>query len=200
MNESEKIVNYSTKEFLKNGFYKTTMDQLAKGMKISKKTIYKYFPSKSMLLGKVVQKFQKKIIDELDLIIESDKSIIEKIKDLGTFFAHFSVIENKKILNDFLNHEPKLWEKVDRLRTTIMENFWEKLIVEGKKEGLIIDKSNKVIMAVILSSIRGVINPEFLTKNNISINDAFEQTFSIIINGILSEKGRMEFEKQEWIK
>jgi AcrR family transcriptional regulator len=200
MNESEKIVNYSTTEFLKNGFYKTTMDQLAKGMKISKKTIYKFFPSKTMLLEKVVQKFQKKITSELDLIIESDKSIVEKIKDLGSFFAHFSVIINKKILNDFLKHEPELWQKVDSFRTNVMENIWENLIIEGKREGLIVDKSNQLIMRVILSSIRGVINPEFLTKNNISINDAFEQTFSIIINGILTEKGRIEFEKQEWKK
>jgi AcrR family transcriptional regulator len=54
MTEEEKIISYTTTEFLTNGFYKTSMDQLAKGMKISKKTIYKFFPSKSVLLNKVV--------------------------------------------------------------------------------------------------------------------------------------------------
>lgn len=198
MNESDKIVKYSTEAFLEKGFYKTTMDQLAKGMRISKKTIYKYFPSKSLLLEKVVLGFQRKIKTEVDIIVNSNKCLIDKMKDLVSFFAKFSLIINKKILTDLITHEPELWEKIDNFRTDVMQNVWEKLIVEGKQEGLIVNKSNQIIIAVILSSIRGIINPHFLTKNNISINEAFEETFSIVIRGILTEKGRIEFEKQEW--
>ena len=73
MKETEKIVAHSTKEFLKNGFYKTTMDQLASGMKISKKTIYKFFPSKTLLLEKVVDAFQIKIKTDLENIVNSEK-------------------------------------------------------------------------------------------------------------------------------
>lgn len=195
--EEKKIVSYATNEFLENGFYKTSMDQLAKGMKVSKKTIYKFFPSKYSLLEIVLLTFHNKVRKDLDSIVDSDKCIVEKLKLVGEFFAKFSLKINKKLLSDFLNHQPELWEKVDNFRISVIEDIWEKLINQGKSEGLIIDKPNKLLITIILSALRGVINPTFLMQNNISVNVAFNETFSIIINGILTEKGKLEFEKQE---
>lgn len=195
--EEKKIISYATNEFLENGFYKTSMDQLAKGMKVSKKTIYKFFPSKHSLLEIVLLTFQKKVRRELDSIVDSDKCLVEKLKLVGEFFAKFSLKINKKLLSDFFNHQPELWKKVDDFRTSVIEDIWGKLINQGKREGLIIDKPNKLIITIILSALRGVINPTFLMQNNISTNEAFNETFSIIINGILTEKGKLEFEKQE---
>ena len=61
----EKIIIYSITEFLEKGSFKTTMDELAKGLKISKKTIYKFFPSKVILLEKMLNYFQEKVKTEL---------------------------------------------------------------------------------------------------------------------------------------
>ena len=196
--EEKKIISYATNEFLENGFYKTSMDQLAKGMQISKKTIYKFFPSKYSLLEIVLSTFQKKVKSELESIVDSDKNLVEKLKLVGEFFAKFSLKVNKKILSDFFHHQPELWKKVDDFRTSVIEDIWEKLINQGKSEGLIIDKSNKLLITIILSALRGVINPTFLMENNISTNEAFNETFAIILNGILTEKGKKEFENQEW--
>ena len=198
--EEKKIISYATNEFLENGFYKTSMDQLAKGMKVSKKTIYKFFPSKYLLLEIVLVTFQKKVRRELDSIVDSDKCLVEKLKLVGEFFAKFSLKINKKLLSDFFNHQPELWKKVDDFRTSVIEDIWGKLINQGKSEGLIIDKPNKLLITIILSALRGVINPTFLMQNNISTNEAFNETFSIIINGILTENGKLEFEKQEGYK
>ena len=57
MKEKEKISNYSQEVFFKSGFYKITMDEIAQGLRISKKTIYKYFPSKKNLLEAIVNSF-----------------------------------------------------------------------------------------------------------------------------------------------
>lgn len=198
MNEKEKIVAYSTNEFLARGFYKTTMDQLASGMKISKKTIYKFFPSKILLLIKVVETFENKIKNDLENIVESDECLIVKLKNLGAYFAKFSLKANEKFLTDFFNHQPELWKKIETFRTDVIENVWGSLITEGKKEGLIIDVSNSVILIIVQSSIRGIISPIFLDKSNLSTNEAFEQMFTILMNGILTEKGKLEFDKQEW--
>jgi len=198
MNSQEKIVKYATDEFLVNGFYKTSMDHLASGMKISKKTIYKFFPSKYSLLEKVMLTFQIKIKTDLDEITNSDRGLVEKIHQVSAYFAKFSLKINKKLLNDIFKHQPELWKKLDNFRSSVIESVWEKLIIEGKKDGLIIDKSNKIIVTIILSALTGVINPKFLVESNISTNEAFKETFSIIINGILTEKGKKEFEKQQW--
>ena len=78
MKEKEKISNYSQDVFFKSGFYKITMDEIAKGLRISKKTIYKYFPSKKNLLEAIVNSFllttQNKILKKLD---EQENSIFK---------------------------------------------------------------------------------------------------------------------------
>ena len=198
MTEEEKIVAHSTDKFLENGFYKTTMDQLASGLKISKKTIYKFFPSKILLLEKVVETFENKIKSDLEKIVESDECLIVKLKTLGAYFAKFSLKVNGKFISDFFNHQPELWKKIDAFRTDVIENVWGFLITEGKKEGLIINISNSVILMIVQSSIKGIISPKFLDKSSLSTNEAFEQMFTILMNGILTEKGKIEFDKQEW--
>jgi hypothetical protein len=102
-------------------------------------------------------------------------------------------------LSDFFLYQPELWNKIETFRATVIETVWEKLIIEGKKSGIIIDVSNKIIIGIILSSIKGVINPKFLTENNIALKDGFEETFTILINGILTEKGKKEFENKTGI-
>ena len=174
------------------------MDQLASGLKISKKTIYKFFPSKLLLLEKVVEKFENKIKNDLEKIVDSDECLIVKFKNLGSYFAKFSLKVNGKFISDFFNHQPELWKRIDTFRTDVINNVWGALITEGKKEGLIIDVSNPVILIIVQSAIRGIINPKFLEENNQSPNQAFEQMFTILMNGILTENGKIEFEKQEW--
>ncbi len=198
MNEEQKILKYATDEFLENGFYKTTMDQLAKGMKISKKTIYKFFPSKSHLLEKVIHLFQNKIKEDLYNIADSDRCLITKLHDISTYIAKFTLKINKKLLFETYNHHPELWVKVDTFRASVIENVWEKILIQGKKEELIIQKPNNIIIAIILSSLTGVVNPKFLMENNLSANEAIKETLPILINGILTEKGKTEFEKQKW--
>ncbi|MBL7128958.1 MAG: helix-turn-helix transcriptional regulator, partial [Ignavibacteria bacterium] len=48
--DRDKILNFARQKFHREGFYKISMDEIAKELHVSKKTIYKYFPSKEKLL------------------------------------------------------------------------------------------------------------------------------------------------------
>ena len=52
----ERIVGIATEIFTKQGFSKTTMDELSAKIGISKKTLYKHFDSKERLVREVVEK------------------------------------------------------------------------------------------------------------------------------------------------
>jgi len=199
MNADEKtILEYSITQFLENGSYKTTMDDLAKGLRISKKTIYKYFPSKIILMEHVLLFFQEKAKNELYQIVDNENCFLEKFVGVASFFATSSLkLSNNKFI-DCLKKEPKLWNTVDNFRTHVIEHIWEVIIKQGKFEKLIIDKNDKIILTVILSSIKGIINPTFLTENKTTIKSAFDEVFYILINGILTEKGKVAFEKLDW--
>ena len=197
MNEKEKISNYSQEVFFKSGFYKITMDEIAQGLRISKKTIYKYFPSKNLLLENVIKAFMNSTKKRLLKNIAAQENSIMKIKALIEVFAELSLKLNQKLLYDLQTHIPELWESVEKFRGELIKKIWEDIINQGKEEGYIVDKPNDIIITVILSSIRSIINPTFLLHHNYSMSEAFKITFDLLIQGLLTAEGLKVYNKIE---
>lgn len=197
MNEKEKISNYSQEVFFKSGFYKITMDEIAQGLRISKKTIYKYFPSKNLLLENVINAFMNSTKKRLLKNIAAQENSIMKIKALIEVFAELSLKLNQKLLYDLQTHIPELWESVEKFRGELIKKIWEDIINQGKEEGYIVDKPNDIIITVILSSIRSIINPTFLLHHNYSMSEAFKITFDLLIQGLLTAEGLKVYNKIE---
>ncbi|MBI1933171.1 MAG: helix-turn-helix transcriptional regulator, partial [Ignavibacteriales bacterium] len=124
MEEKEKIISFSKDKFLSEGFYKITMDEIANGLRMSKKTIYKYFISKDILVEAAVKLFQSIMQSKIDSIIKSDSNSIIKIKKLTNMFAEISLKVNSKMMNDLQTHRPDLWQDIEEFRTRNIEKLW----------------------------------------------------------------------------
>jgi len=199
MDTKEQIVQNSATLFLKNGFYKTTMDDVARKLKISKKTIYKYFAAKDDLLNAIIEDTMTHVRDNINKIISNKDQSVMKLISLSDFLVGFSLKISETWINDLKVHNPRRWETIEYFRKETILHAFNKIINQGKKENLIIDKPNIIIVTIILSAIQGIINPEFLLNNNFSVKEAFIQTFDILISGILTKKGRKaykQFKKQ----
>lgn len=197
MEEKEKIVSFSKDKFLTEGFYKITMDEIASGLRMSKKTIYKYFASKEILVDAAVKFFQSIVQAKIESIIKSDVNSILKIKNLTNIFAELSMKINSRMLDDLKSFRPDLWQNIDDFRTRNIEKVWKNIFEQGKKEGYIVDYPSEIMVHVILAAMQKIINPAFLINHNLSITQAFEITFGMLINGILTESGKKVYKKIE---
>ena len=190
MGEKEKILSFASEKFMRDGFYKVTMDEIAHEMRISKKTIYKHFSSKQALVESTVESLMHTLKNSLSKITDQNFSAIVKLNNSSSFLIKAAFQVSDKWLSDLKLHSPHLWEKVDKFRkVTFISNF-SKIVDQGKKEGTIVDKPNILIITIMLAAIRSVINPDFLLNNNISAKQAGKIAFDIIISGILTKKGR----------
>ena len=63
--EKDKIIEYCSSRFFRDGFYYVTVDQIASELRISKKTIYKYFASKDDLVEAVTNNLMKEVKDKI---------------------------------------------------------------------------------------------------------------------------------------
>jgi hypothetical protein len=131
-------------------------------------------------------------------IAEQENSIM-KIRALTEVFAELSLKLNQKLLYDLQTHMPELWESVEKFRGDLIKKIWEDIINQGKKEGYIIDKPNDIIITVIYSAIRSIINPTFLLHHNYSMSEAFRITFDLLIQGLLTPEGLKVYNKIERI-
>lgn len=114
--EKQKIVDFCTDKFLKNGFYYVTLDQIATELRISKKTLYKYFSSKDELVEKVAFNLLNGVSNKIDEIIISKNNSLTKA--LLLFEVILSVFVNffENWLRELQIHVPLLWKKINEFR------------------------------------------------------------------------------------
>jgi arginyl-tRNA synthetase len=193
--EKDKIIEYTEEKFFKEGFYKTTMDEVASELRMSKKTIYKFFPSKEYLVISIATHFMKNLKSKIVPALNSDKNAIEKLEELIQILTGVSEKISTKRMEEMKRHFPSLWIEIDKFRTEMMFGNITKVINQGKSEGLFIDYPTSIIMNILVVSVRTIVNPDFILNNNFSIIEAARYAFKINIGGIVTEKGRKIFQK-----
>ncbi len=192
----EKIIELGTEKFFKEGFQKITMDEIAAELRVSKKTIYKFFPSKDDLVQSVAKHFMNFMKSKIIPVLSGDKNAIEKLEGLMNILAATSQRISTKMIDDMRRYFPAQWNEIDKFRTEMMFGNVTKVIDQGKKEGLFLNYPTEIIMMVFVSAMRSVVNPEFIINNNFSMKEAAISAFRIMIGGIVTEKGKKLLEKK----
>lgn len=192
--ERSRILNYAINKFHSEGFYKTSMDEIAKDLQMSKKTIYKYFQSKEGLLETVAGWLMEESKKQIDSILSSNDSVVVKFLMVINMYNSKILKCSEKWFTDLQIHAPKLWQRIDEFRTSRIYQVLSELVEDGKKEGLINEEiPTCVIVTSYNSTIRSMVNYQFLYENNISVSDAANHAMQILLNGILTKKGKQEF-------
>ncbi len=197
LNNEEKIriIDCSRQRFFSGGFHKTTIDEIAADLFISKNTIYKYFPNKDALVVEVFSNFIEKMKGLVGGVIGSDENAVQKFVNLIHILTDNLASINDKLFRDMQVHAPQIWRRIDEIRKQLMHDRLGKLIEQGKKEELFIDYPTEIVLTVFITSLRSVVNPEFLMNSNFAKNDAIKYTFRILLGGILTKKGMQIFKK-----
>ena len=193
--DRDRILNFTTEKFHKEGFYKISMDEIARELHVSKKTIYKYFPSKEKLLEEICWETSKFIDKHINDIIHSKTDVVTKIVKLLNLHRNFIMDISDKWLTDLRIHAPEIKYRLDDTRNEKIIRFSSKLIEQGKREKLIKNYPTPIIVTIISSSFSDTINPDFILQNKFSLQDAFVYTFDIILSGILTKKGNEKYKK-----
>ena len=130
----------------------------------------------------------------IDSILSSSDNVVVKFIKIINMYNSKVLKCSDKWFTELQIHAPKLWQKIDEFRTNRIYLILSELISEGKKEGLMEkDIPTCVIVTSYNSSLRSMVNYKFLYENNISVSDAANHAMKILLNGILTKKGKQEF-------
>ena len=191
----EKIIEQIEDKLFSEGFYKTTMDEVASELGMSKKTIYKFFPSKDDLVMAIAKHFMEKMKAKIIPALNSDKNAIEKLGELIKILAGASEKISNKRMEEMKKYFPEIWNEIDKFHTKMMFENISKVINQGKAEGLFIDYPTPIIMNVLVSSVRTIVTPDFILNNNFSMGEAALYAYKVVIGGIVTDKGKKIFNK-----
>jgi AcrR family transcriptional regulator len=193
--ERLRILDFTGEKFFAEGFYKTTIDEIARELRISKNTIYKFFPTKENLLLAVIKNTVHKLGSDVRVLLESEENALAKFVNMLGLLSKTMMRFSERWLKDLQIHAPHIWAEVDKIRQEIMYGNLKKIIEQGKKEKLFYDYPTEVIILIFISSIRAIINPQFLLSMKYTYTETVRMTFEILLNGILTDRGKVMFKK-----
>lgn len=111
-NMKEKIVARATELFLKLGFKSITMDDIACNMCISKKTIYKYFGNKELLIAESTETMHRTLHQIIGSIVAENYNPIKENFEIRKMFKEMFQAADTSPLYQLKKHYPDIYEKV----------------------------------------------------------------------------------------
>ena len=108
----DKIITKASDLFLKLGFKSVTMDDIAGEMCISKKTMYKYFCNKEILIEESTEMVHKTVHEVINTIVAKDHNAIEENFEIRKIFKEMFQIADTSPLYQLKKHYPEIYQKV----------------------------------------------------------------------------------------
>jgi len=137
------IIKAAEKRFAKHGIGKTTLDEIARDLRIGKATIYHYFDSKEDLYNAALEWESAQILEEIKIIFENDK--IGMKEKLGEYFTYKEYIQLKyKLVFETVLHlmgdshfekETEIIASMIKQEEKMMETIFNS-IYDKKKDGM----------------------------------------------------------------
>jgi len=185
----KRILDKAGEQFLKFGYTRITMDDLASSIGISKKTLYKHFRSKEELIATFIKSLMQEIMKNITNIIHNPETeYLVKLKQLIIFLGNFAAKIGLLPFQELQKAVPHLYQEFDAIREKFILANFRGFFQEGIQKGVIRkDVDLEIILLVFVNSIRGVINPKALAELPFTVKDAFDGIIKVIYNGILTE-------------
>ena len=108
----EKIMAKASELFLKLGFKSITMDDIAGEMCISKKTIYKYFCNKEILIEESTEVMHKEVHQSIDAIVQQNYNAIQENFEIRKMFKEMFNAGDTSPMYQLKKHYPEIYQKL----------------------------------------------------------------------------------------
>lgn len=192
MEQFESTFKAALELYNKFGFQKTNVQEIADAAGVSKKTIYNHFDGKKDLFHRTFEWQIHNIIDYYEsLLTDKEHSLIEKLTQALNFASREIRYQFSPVYQDIQNYNPYLKSSPSQYIHNNIQNAISGLVDEAQKEGLCRkDLSKENISYAIRSMISGLFLWDEITDSNISRTDLFNTTITLILDGLLTDKGR----------
>ena len=184
-------------QILEEGFYSVvdtgvrafTVESLAKRLAMSKKTIYKFFPTKENLIRSIMQfvftqidaAFNKVMVDEPNPAVQFI-NIMETIAKFAGRIPVDKIAELKSL-------HPEIRKEIEAFRLSHQDDFYT-ILHDAQEQGLARHDINMRATSIIyINIINSTFQPEFFLKNDLPIRETIRGFVQIVARGIFTDKG-----------
>lgn len=184
----EKWIGACIDYFSEKGIRDITMDDVAGILSISKATIYNHFKSKDEMVMTAIAIKLGEIKGYEDLFNDKTLPYIERYHKAMRFYSEKMLTISSILIKDVKELYPELWGHVQMFRNHF--NFVAtKYYEEGIARGFFFEDIDiRVLVATDRWFLEALNETDFLSANNITMEESFKAFFRIKFDGIIKSK------------
>jgi AcrR family transcriptional regulator len=196
-NKQENIIGRVQEIFFRYGIKSVSMDDIAKELGISKKTLYQFFEDKNDLVKKVIDAKTDESFNCMERIAR-DLNAIEELLEVMRILNEQIGNYNPAVDYDLRKYYPDLYQNLFKSRRAKMLSMLVQNLEKGKTEGLYRLELNSLLIAKrYISRIENLHNTEdLISSQEIHSPEVFRELFIYHIRGISNAKGIAYLEKR----
>jgi AcrR family transcriptional regulator len=174
--------------FTRKGYARTTMSDIAREAKRGRRTLYVHFPSKEVLLRKVIETELNRILEVLREIaakdIPADRKIMELVFGRLENVRH-TIFRNGSLRADFTRFYltiDSIRRKYDKIEVALIHN----VLIEGREQGLFRFGNANLMAEIIHYSVKGLEAPYVrgLVAGDVDMRTMERHARQVILRGL----------------
>jgi len=189
------ILNHGFERLITDGVRAFTVENLAECLCMSKKTIYKFFPTKEALIDKIVSFRLSQIEAEIKTVMESESNPIHQFLGVMNIFYNSTAKLKIEQIGELKNRYPKMWKRIETFRLNRREDFYS-ILKNAQEKGLVRKKIDIDLIATIYTNIiNSTFQPEFFIENSLLPKLVLPAFVEMVSGGLLSENGEKYYKQ-----
>lgn len=174
----------------KYGIKSVSMDDIARELGISKKTLYQHVEDKGELVKKVIEHESHSKNCFFNDLESRNLNSIEDILEVNRMISEQHRNHNPVVEYDLKKYYPDLYKYLKKLRREKMYSYVKNNLEKGKAEGLYRSEINsEIITKLYVSRAEALIDGDIFTSAELFSSEVFYEIFIYHLHGICNENG-----------
>ncbi len=193
----ERIFEAAQTRFIEFGYSKISMEEIARDLGISKKTLYIEYDSKEELLRDVVRELLKQFSDDVgNAMAAPGLTFVDKLRILMSKMGQHKLRMSSAFARDIENAAPRVWEEIKTYRKGRAGSFLE-LVKAGVASGELRADVNPILLTKLYqSSVENMLHHNSLDELGMTAPQVYEAIIGVIFEGTLTPESREQFSKR----
>ncbi|MBT1711615.1 TetR/AcrR family transcriptional regulator [Fulvivirgaceae bacterium PWU5] len=194
--QREKLLKGATELFMRYGLRSVSMDDIARQLGVSKKTIYQYFTDKDDMVATVVKSHMEREQEQFEEITRVSKDAVDEMVRLSYRLKESMRDTNPTVLYDMQKYHPRAWGEWLSFKNKVIRESIVRNLRSGMGEGYFrADLHLDIIANMRLEAVQMGFDQNIFPRDKYSLPDVQVQLFEHFVQGVLTDKGRVLYQQ-----
>ena len=200
MTSENRILEGTMELFKRYGIKAVTMDDIAKHLGISKKTIYQFYSDKDAMVNALIEIELNSHMKSFDKIEAASKNAVDEIISMMKYMgSEFSGV-NPNMFYDMQKYHPAAWIKFKEFKESYIYKCVIKNLEAGKEQGYYrVGLNQKIIAKMRLEHVEMTFNPTIFPPDKFNLSQVQIELLDHFLHGICTIKGHKLINKYKQI-